>query len=177
MKAARDCMVQQEVPLDHISASDFAAMLGVSHEYARRLIVASGRGTKNKSGYWLIGRTWAERFALLRRRCRDHNRKLNDIDWFESAQRVEITLLFEGRSEQDSILESELEIIVHVFGPPPLAIGPDEASVFRTIEIFNNKRSGLNTLRDSWTDRWADRIERFGIISIERVESTDGGGG
>jgi hypothetical protein len=67
MKAARDCMVQQEVLLDHISASDFAAMLGVGHEYARRLIVASERGTKNKSGYWLIGRTWAERFALLRR--------------------------------------------------------------------------------------------------------------
>jgi hypothetical protein len=170
-------MVQQEVPLDHISASDFAAMLGVSHEYARRLIVASGRGTKNKSGYWLIGRTWAERFALLRRCCRDHNRKLGYVDWLESAQRVEIILLSEGCSEQDSILESELEIIVRVFGPLPLALGPDEASVFRTIEIFNNKRSGLNTLRDSWTDRWADRIERFGIISIERVESTGGSGG
>jgi hypothetical protein len=41
MRAARDCMVQQEVPLDHISASDFAAMLGASHEYARRLGYAS----------------------------------------------------------------------------------------------------------------------------------------
>jgi hypothetical protein len=162
-------MVQQGVPLDHILASDFAAMLGVSHEYARRLIVASGRGTKS--------RTWAERSALLRRCCRDHNRKLRDVDWFVSARRVEITLLSEGRSEQDSILQSKLEIIVHVFGPLPLALGPDEASVFRTIEIFNNKRSGLNTLRDAWTDRWADRIERFGIISIERVESTDGSGG
>ena len=148
-------------------------MLGVSHEYARRLIVASGRGTRNKSCYWQIGRTWAERFALLRRRCRDHNRKLGDIDWFESAQRVEIALLSEGRSEQNSILESELEVIVHVFGPMPLALSPDEASVFRTIEIFNNKHGGL-TLRDSRTDRWADRIERFGIISIERVESTGG---
>jgi hypothetical protein len=169
-------MVQQEVPLDHISASDFAAMLGVSHEYARRLIVASGRGTKNKSGYWLVGRTWAERFALLRRHCRDHNRKLGDVDWFESAQSVEITLLSEGRSEQDTILESELEIIVHVFGPLPLVFGPDESSVFRMIEIFNNKRSG-NTLRDSWTDRWAHRIKRFGIISIERVVSTGDSGG
>jgi hypothetical protein len=133
-------------------------------------------GTKNRSGYWLIGRTWAERFALLGRCCRDYNRKLRDVDWFVSARRVEITLLSEGRSEQDPILESELEIILQVFGPLPLALGPDEASVFRTIEIFNSKRSGL-TLRDSWTDRWADRIERLGIISIERVESTDGSGG
>src|SRR5262252_1639313 len=98
---ARDCMVQQHVPLDHISASDFAAILSASHEYARRLIVASERGTKIKSGCWLIGRTWAERFALLRRFCRDHNRKLRDVDWFVSARRVEITLLSEGRSEQD----------------------------------------------------------------------------
>jgi hypothetical protein len=170
-------MVQQEVLLDHISASDFAAMVGVGHEYARRLIVASERGTKNKSGYWLIGRAWAERFALLRRCCGDHNRKVGDVDWFESAQWVEISLRSEGRSEQDSILESELEIIVHVFGPLPLALGPDEASVFRMIEIFNNKRSGLNTLRDSWTDRWAYRIERFGIVSIERAESIGGSGG
>jgi hypothetical protein len=172
-------MVQQEVPLDHISASDFAAMLGASHEYARRLIVASGRGTKNKSGYWLIGRTWAERFTLLRRCHRDHNRKLADLDWFESAQRVEIVVLSEGRTEEDSILESELEIIVQVFGPLPLALGPDEASVFQTIEVFNNKRdrSGPNLLRTSWTDNWAHRIERFGSISIERVLSTRDSGG
>ena len=86
--ALTDRMVQPTVQLDHISGSEFAAMLCVSHEYARRLIVASGRGTNNQSNYWVIGRTWAERFALLRRCCRDHNRKLANVDWFESAQRV-----------------------------------------------------------------------------------------
>jgi hypothetical protein len=176
MRLALDCMVQPNVPLDHISASYFEAMLGVSHEYARRLIVASERGTKDKSGYWLIDRTWAQKFALLRRHCRDHNKKVGNVGWLESAQRVEITLLSQGRSEQDTILESELGIIVHVFGALPLELGPEEASVFRTIEIFNSKRSG-DTLRDSWTDRWADRIERFGIISIQRVEFDRGSGG
>ena len=74
-------------------------------------------------------------------------------------------------------MASELGIIVEVFGPLPLALGPDEASVFRTIEIFNNKWSGL-TRRNSWTDKWAaPEFNAWGSFLVEQVKSTGGRGG
>jgi hypothetical protein len=145
-------------------------MLQTTHEYARRLIAGSKWGKKNGSGYWLISRSWAEKFARLRRLCRDYNKKLRDVDWLMDAKTVEISILTAGGNEKDAVHEYQLGILVEVFGPLPLVLGSEEASIFRAIEIFNTKRDFLGTLRTSWTDDWASRIKRLGTISIDGVE-------
>ena len=150
------------------STSDLAELLGVSHEYARRLVAKSGRGVKKETGCWSISISWAEKFCRLRKVCRAT--KKIDIDFildmpgrFNTS--FQCRLVSREGGEVVSLSENELLKLTEVFGPLPFSLGSEDSSVLRTIEVFNSKRSG-GTLRFSWTDVWADRIDRRGSLRL-----------
>src|SRR5829696_2595905 len=159
MKAHRASPSDQQAM---VSASELARMLRVSHEYARRLIVESGQGRKNQSGYWLISRTWAEKYARLREAYRP----------LGTAEPPYYRLTFtaaQGGVEHGTISEDRLSALESAFGPMPMTLGPEDASVLRTREAFNNKHDGRDTLRYVWIDEWAARIERSGILKVRGI--------
>lgn len=151
-----------------VSTCDLAARLDVSCEYARRLIAKSGRGLKNERGSWSISRTWAEKFCRLRKLCRAT--KKVDIDFILDMPRFRTLFkcrLVSGEVEEDiSLSEDELLKLTEIFGPLPLNLCSEDASVLRMVEAFNTKRSGSGMLRRSWTDDWADRIDRAGTLQL-----------
>lgn len=160
-------------PTDRVSVSQLASILGVSHEYARRLVVACGRAEKDSSGHWHVARSWAEKFARLRSVYRARER--DDID---APYRARLVLLVgeDGRAATISVAVDEIEKLEHVFGPLPQVYGAEEASVLRTVEALNTMRDGYGTLRTPWPDRWARLIGRRQLtVSIAPVAGAQHG--
>lgn len=160
---------------EFISTSELAARLCVSREYARRIIAKSGRGVKNGMCGWSISYTWVEKFSRIRKLCRAT--KKFDIEWaLDNPGRFcpsfQCRLVYGDGEELLSLSTDQIVKLTEVFGPLPMSLGPEDASVLRTIEVFNNKRCGTGIVRRPWTDVWADRINRAGSIEVicENIE-------
>src|SRR5215831_16926254 len=191
--AVQTDMVQLDVGLDHISTSEFAAMLQTTHEYARGLIACSKWGQKNGSGYWLISRSWAEKFVRLTKRFRQAENRQHPLHRdYEERHSVDLSIVHaDGSCETFRLNEHDLEVLVASFGSLPLVLDREDASVLRAITARRNHpnpeaiqalailyRKGMDlesvklletyTKRKSlwWNEKLADLIERTGRIEV-----------
>lgn len=190
-------MVQLDVGLDHISTSEFATMLQTTHEYARGLIACSKWGQKNGSGYWLISRSWAEKFVRLREKFRQAENRQHPLHPdYEERDSVDLSIVHaDGRREPFRLNEHDLKVLVAAFGLLPLVLDREGASVLRAITARRNHpnpeaiqalailyRKGMDlsakllepyTKRKSlwWNEKLADLIERTGGIEISTGSS------
>jgi hypothetical protein len=196
--AAQTDMVQLDVRLDHISTSKFAAMLGRTHEYARRLIAGSKCGKKNGSGYWLIPRSWAEKFVRLHKRFRQAENRQHPLHQdYEERDSGDLSIVHaDGSREGFRLNEHDLDVLVATFGLLPLVLDREDASVLRATTAYRNHpnpeatqaldmfcRKGLDlesakrletyTKRKSlwWNEKLADLIERTGRIEVSAESS------
>jgi hypothetical protein len=198
--AAQADMVQLDVRLDHISTSEFAAMLGRTHEYARRLVAGSKWGKKNGSGYWLISRSWAEKFIRLHEKFRQAENRQHPLHRdYEERDSVDLSIVHaDGSREAFRLNEHDLELLVATFGLLSLVLNREDASVLRAITahrnhanpeaiqalaIFYRKEMDLEsaklletyTKRKSlwWNEKLADLIERTGRIEVSAESSLE----
>jgi hypothetical protein len=195
---AKPDMVQPDARLDHISSSRFAAILQRSHEYARRLIAHSKWGKKNGSGYWLISRSWAEKFVRLHKRFRQAENRQNPLHRdYDERDLIDLRIVHaDGSREAFCLNEHDLEVLVAAFGLLPLVLDCEDASVLRAITghrnhpnpeaiqalaVFYRKEMDLEsakvlapyTKRKSlwWNEKLADLIERTGRIEVSAESS------
>jgi hypothetical protein len=199
----RASSIQPNDRLGHtmVSTADFAAMLGTSHEFARRLVAASGHGIRIPRGgdpqkrFWRISRTWAEKFVRLRKAFRpaeDRQNPRKDNQEYEWRPYLDLSVVHsDGAREVFHLNEHDLEVLTAIWGPLPLVLDLEDASVLRAITrwrlhpnptamqalaVFARRMTleAANAMEKAvpkpearwWNEKLAELIERTGRVEV-----------
>jgi hypothetical protein len=186
-------MVHTSKHVDHtrLTTSQLARFLGCSHEHARRLIHGSRIGAKNRSGYWSISQTWAEKFSRLGTLFRaEEDLERNDPERASGPAYDRNIIVIPADDEALKLVHANLAAIVGVFGSPPVVLGREDSAALRMVTAFRVKPVHENLIQALiaaqgqpveeadkliapyrpksvwWTEKLADAIDRAGNLMI-----------